>query len=774
MEEKTYLSQRSRLCIFGIYAVLLWFIGGLVTAKWLITPGSPGIWFYAILAYLALHLIIAPFFKTPKDILANTITCLAFLLAFNLDSEVYHSNLYIVALWWIALVYLAVLLGVSVLAILCKDSIKNFLTNIGKVSAKFCDYFGSGKIEFTFIVLLSVFGYHISYPNHIWALSLFWIFLVTVEPIEKFWKLFGDILAWKELKKKGIRVGKIKAYENPSLALIVLDRNLALRDDEVLWLTREGNKAIACLPLSQSQLHEESWCRVLLTNIKVENLDLGGELSSRSIYHSEGEMFSIPMENLPKDVQEKIQSEKLFSKKGKLFGYVAEGSHLNHIYFDIINSNLELSEGLLLEVSVRDENVVYQITDATLKCEGLAQKNTEGFTRGQARKIGVWNPTKDKFDTFDWIPSIYTPICACDTEKAGFHPDYVGYIPGSEYRIKWSPHSGVTHNTAILGILGIGKSYLAYELIARMIKADIKVICLDITGEYQPDLDNFLNSENSNSTARIDKAIKENRNITVEKQDKRKGGNHNNFRQAIQKEIEFLLREDNPEMLRIWNPESFDVTKQEWQGGNVTVPLTPVEVTRIISESLLNVVKEEGLSKEKARICLVLEEAHSLIPEWSSVSAEGDKQASNATAKAIMQGRKYGMGSLVITQRTANVIKSVLNQCNTVFAMRVFDATGMEFLKNYIGEEYTEVLTSLKERHAVIFGRASSSDQPVIIRINEREDFLSKFEISCNFKNIEVPDFNETDGEDYSENNEDTFSTDNEIKNKESDEDLPF
>ena len=772
MEEKTYLSQRSRLYIFGIYVVLLWFIGRLVTANWLISPGSSGMWFYATLAYLVLHLIIAPFFKTPKDILANTITCLAFTLAFDLNSEIYYSNLYIVALWWITFVYLAILLVVSVLAILCKDSTKNFLTNIGKASARFCDYFGSGKIEFTFIVLLSVLGYHISYPNHIWALLLFWIFLVTVEPIEKFWKLFGDILAWKELREKGIRVGKIKAYENPSLALVVLDRNLALRDDEVLWLTCDGNKAIACLLLSKFQLHEESWCRVLLTNIKVENLDLAGKFSSRSIYHSEGEIFSIPMENLPEDVQEKIQNEKLFSKKGKLFGYVAEGSHLNHIYFDIINSNLELSEGLLLEVSVRDENVVYQITDATLKCEGLAQKNTEGFTRGQARKIGIWNQTKNKFDTFDWIPSIYAPICACDTEEAGFHPDNVGYIPGSKYKIKWNPHLGVTHNTAILGILGIGKSYLAYELIARMIKADIRVICLDITGEYQENLNNLLNIENSNSINRINKAIEGNRDNIVTK--KSEGGNHNDFRQATQEEIEFLLREDNPEMLRIWNPESFDVTKQEWEGNNVTVSLTPVEVTRIISERLLNVMQKKGLSKDKAKICLILEEAHSLIPEWGSVSEKADERASNATAKAIMQGRKYGMGSLIITQRTANVIKSVLNQCNTVFAMRVFDATGMDFLKNYIGGEYTEVLTGLKDRHAVIFGRASSSDQPVIIRLNERDDFVSGFEIPPNLKDIKVPDFNETERGDDSENNEDTSSTDSETKNEKSDEDLPF
>ncbi len=71
--------------------------------------------------------------------------------------------------------------------------------------------------------------------------------------------------------------------------------------------------------------------------------------------------------------------------------------------------------------------------------------------------------------------------------------------------------------------------------------------------------------------------------------------------------------------------------------------------------------------------------------------------------------------------------KTILNQCNTVFALRVFDATGMEFLKNYIGEDYAAVLSTLDDRHAVVFGRASSCRNPVLVRLNDRPDFLKLF-----------------------------------------------
>jgi hypothetical protein len=208
------------------------------------------------------------------------------------------------------------------------------------------------------------------------------------------------------------------------------------------------------------------------------------------------------------------------------------------------------------------------------------------------------------------------------------------------------------------------------------------------------------------------------------------GGSIRQFEKTVKDKLRIFLDPTNEKrMLKILNPAQFEVWKQDsklYKDRASMATLTPTEVTRLFTEATLEVLQEQGMS-EKARCCIVFEEAHSLIPEWNAVVSEGDKAATNGTAKAILQGRKYGLGCVVVTQRTANVTKTILNQCNTVFALRVFDATGMEFLKNYIGEDYAGVLSTLEDRHAVVFGRASSCRDPVLIHLNERSDFLSVF-----------------------------------------------
>jgi hypothetical protein len=171
-------------------------------------------------------------------------------------------------------------------------------------------------------------------------------------------------------------------------------------------------------------------------------------------------------------------------------------------------------------------------------------------------------------------------------------------------------------------------------------------------------------------------------------------------------------------------PKNFQV-QGKWQRGAVLWSVTPVEVTRIVTEATLTLLQDEMV--DKARCCLVFEEAHSLVPEWNSAVSDGDKSATNGTARAILQGRKYGLGCLLITQRTANVTKTILNQCNTIFAMRTFDDTGMTFLSNYLGGDYAQILPSLGDRHAVFFGRASSCENPVLVRLNDRADFVDVF-----------------------------------------------
>jgi len=148
-----------------------------------------------------------------------------------------------------------------------------------------------------------------------------------------------------------------------------------------------------------------------------------------------------------------------------------------------------------------------------------------------------------------------------------------------------------------------------------------------------------------------------------------------------------------------------------------------VETTQIISDIALRICKESGMTNN-SKLLLVFEEAHSLVPEWNSAVEKGDKSATNGTAKVILQGRKYGLGSFVITQRTANISKSILNQCNTIFALRVFDDTGKQFLENYIGSDYANVLPTLEERHCIAVGKAMKLKQPIILKLNDMENIL--------------------------------------------------
>ena len=59
--------------------------------------------------------------------------------------------------------------------------------------------------------------------------------------------------------------------------------------------------------------------------------------------------------------------------------------------------------------------------------------------------------------------------------------------------------------------------------------------------------------------------------------------------------------------------------------------------------------------------------------------------------------------------------------------MRSFDETGKGFLSDYISKDYADKLSLLRERHAVFFGKASSCENPVLIRLNDRKDFLEVF-----------------------------------------------
>jgi len=285
----------------------------------------------------------------------------------------------------------------------------------------------------------------------------------------------------------------------------------------------------------------------------------------------------------------------------------------------------------------------------------------------------------------------------------------------------------VTHNTAILGILGIGKSCLAFELIKKISDSNIKVVCIDITNQYYSEngLLSYLGKEELEfdlpETLRASlKSGKESKNKAIEG-NPQASGNAADYISVLDQDLKQFL--ESNKKIKIYNPDLHPVSKGVAFKNTSLEDLTIAEKTRLICERLFVYAMKQGAS-DVAKYLLVFEEAHSLVPEWNSVANEGDKNATNGTAKVILQGRKYGLGNIVITQRTANVSKSILNQCNTIFALRVFDDTGKGFLENYIGEDYANTLPTLEERHAIAIGKGLKLKQPVIIQLNDKKYFL--------------------------------------------------
>ena len=121
------------------------------------------------------------------------------------------------------------------------------------------------------------------------------------------------------------------------------------------------------------------------------------------------------------------------------------------------------------------------------------------------------------------------------------------------------------------------------------------------------------------------------------------------------------------------------------------------------------------------RICLVLEEAHTIVPEWnfSGVSDKISQPLLNSIAQIALQGRKYNVGLLIIAQRTANVSKTILTQCNTIISFQEFDKTSSDFLANYFGQDIVRSLSKLKFRQAIAAGKAFRSSVPMIFEVPE-------------------------------------------------------
>lgn len=122
--------------------------------------------------------------------------------------------------------------------------------------------------------------------------------------------------------------------------------------------------------------------------------------------------------------------------------------------------------------------------------------------------------------------------------------------------------------------------------------------------------------------------------------------------------------------------------------------------------------------KQRHPVALLCDEAHLYIPERHETGVlEAGLRSFERIAK---EGRKYGVGLTVISQRPAEVNRTVLSQCNNFVAMRLTNAEDQAVIRRLLPDTlggFTDLLPILDIGEALVVGDAAML--PSRIRIDE-------------------------------------------------------
>jgi len=168
----------------------------------------------------------------------------------------------------------------------------------------------------------------------------------------------------------------------------------------------------------------------------------------------------------------------------------------------------------------------------------------------------------------------------------------------------------------------------------------------------------------------------------------------------------------------------------EASNGSVTVidlSLVPAEVVHIITAVVARMTLEalqryRNLNNGKTLpTALVMEEAHTFIRRYSD-----DAESRNSAAiccqvfeKIAREGRKFGLGLVLSSQRPSELSPTVLSQCNSYLLHRISNDRDQDLVHKLVPDNLPGLLRdlpSLPSQHAILLGWAS--ELPVLVKMN--------------------------------------------------------
>ncbi|RTY89527.1 DUF87 domain-containing protein [Flavobacterium sp. GSN2] len=184
-----------------------------------------------------------------------------------------------------------------------------------------------------------------------------------------------------------------------------------------------------------------------------------------------------------------------------------------------------------------------------------------------------------------------------------------------------------------------------------------------------------------------------------------------------------------------WTPEADGKTTQDldtlmkgWIGSDKPITIldlsgVPITILNTIIGVLLRIVydglfwsRELSQGGKQRPLLLLMEEAHNYL------NSEGS--ALSIVQKIVKEGRKYGIGAMIVSQRPSEINSTILSQCGTFFALRLSNSTDRGHITSAVSdnlEGLTSMLPILKTGEAIILGEAVKLPMRTIIKAPSKD-----------------------------------------------------
>lgn len=163
------------------------------------------------------------------------------------------------------------------------------------------------------------------------------------------------------------------------------------------------------------------------------------------------------------------------------------------------------------------------------------------------------------------------------------------------------------------------------------------------------------------------------------------------------------VEEDLDSLLKKWIGSDRPVTVLDLSGVPTDILQTTIgALLRILYEALFW-ARNLSQGGRHRPLLIVMEEAHIYLNE------ELKGMASKVVQRIVKEGRKYGIGAMIVSQRPSEISPTILSQCGTFFALRLTNSSDRNHITSALSDNLdglTNMLPILRTGEAIILGEA--------------------------------------------------------------------